>query len=45
MADDLTEPHDYRLLLEACPSLTIVGGQAVNIWAMAYLDSTPYSDD
>jgi AcrR family transcriptional regulator len=26
------------VLLEACPGLTIVGGQAVNVWAIAYLD-------
>ncbi len=31
------EPHDYRVLLEACPDLTIVGGQAVNVWAIVYL--------
>lgn len=39
MANDLTRPHDYRLLLEACPGLTIVGGQAVNVWAITYLDA------
>jgi hypothetical protein len=38
MSDELTQPHDYRVLLEACPSLTIVGGQAVNVWAITYLD-------
>lgn len=40
MADELTRPHDYRVLLEACPDLTIVGGQAVNVWAITYLDSS-----
>lgn len=38
MPDDLTRPPDYRVLLEACPDLTIVGGQAVNVWAITYLD-------
>jgi hypothetical protein len=38
MPDELTQPHDYRVLLEACPGLTIVGGQAVNVWAITYLD-------
>lgn len=38
--------HDYRVLLEACPGLTIVGGQAVNVWAITYLDDSqaPRSD-
>jgi hypothetical protein len=40
MADKLTRPHDYRVLLESCPALTIVGGQAVNIWAITYLDNS-----
>jgi len=38
MADKLTRPHDYRALFSACPDLTIVGGQAVNLWAITYLD-------
>lgn len=38
MPGDLTQPHDYRALLQACPDLTIVGGQAVNVWAITYLD-------
>lgn len=38
MPDELTRPHDYRVLLEACPGLTIVGGQAINVWAITYLD-------
>jgi hypothetical protein len=38
MPGDLTRPHDYRVLLQACPDLTIVGGQAVNVWAITYLD-------
>lgn len=37
MPDHLTKPHDYRVLLEACPDLTIVGGQAINVWAITYL--------
>lgn len=43
MADELTRPHDYRVLLETCPDLTIVGGQAVNVWAITYLDSSAAS--
>lgn len=43
MADELTRPHDYRVLLETCPDLTIVGGQAVNVWAVTYLDSSAES--
>jgi hypothetical protein len=31
------EPHNYRVLLEAFPDFTIVGGQAVSVWALAYL--------
>jgi hypothetical protein len=38
MPGNLTRPHDYRALLRACPDLTIVGGQAVNVWAVTYLD-------
>lgn len=45
MADELTRPHDYRVLLDTCPSLTIVGGQAVNIWAVAYLNADPKAGD
>lgn len=37
MSENLTKPHDYRVLLEACPDLTIVGGQAINVWAVTYL--------
>jgi hypothetical protein len=40
MADELTRPHDYRVLLETCPDLTIVGGQAIGVWAIAYLNPT-----
>ncbi|HRG55620.1 MAG TPA: hypothetical protein PLG56_06245 [Lacunisphaera sp.] len=39
MSAALTRPHDYRVLLEACPDLTIVGGQAVNVWAITYLNA------
>ena len=38
MTDELTRPHDYRALLETCPDLTIVGGQAVSVWAITYLN-------
>jgi hypothetical protein len=39
MREELRQPRDYRVLLEACPGLTIVGGQAVAVWAIAYLDA------
>ncbi len=32
----LMTPHDYRGLIEAVPGLTVVGGQAVNLWAITY---------
>jgi len=32
-----TYPHDYRLIAESDVRPVIVGGQAVNIWAIAYL--------
>lgn len=38
MPSELTRPHDYRALLDSCPELTIVGGQAIAVWAIAYLD-------
>lgn len=38
MQGDLTQPHDYRGLIESFPDFTIVGGQAVSAWAIAYLD-------
>jgi len=43
MADERTLPHDYRLLLESFPDLTIIGGQAVNVWAITYLDASSLS--
>jgi hypothetical protein len=38
MPEELTRPHDYRVLLRACPDMTIIGGQAINVWAITYLD-------
>lgn len=32
-----TTPHDYRLVCESVPAPTVVGGQAVNLWAINYL--------
>lgn len=32
-----TSPHDYRVVCEWQPAPTIVGGQAVNLWAINYL--------
>jgi len=34
----LTYPHDYRVLFENEFRPTVVGGQAVNLWAIAYLN-------
>lgn len=35
---DLTYPHDYRLICAGQPPAVVVGGQAVNLWAISYLD-------
>lgn len=32
-----TTPHDYRVIFERQPAPTVVGGQAVNLWAINYL--------
>ena len=32
-----TAPHDYRVVCECDPAPTVVGGQAVNLWAINYL--------
>jgi hypothetical protein len=32
-----TAPHDYRVVCECEPAPTVVGGQAVNLWAINYL--------
>lgn len=32
-----TAPHDYRVICECDPAPTVVGGQAVNLWAINYL--------
>ena len=32
-----TTPHDYRVVCELKPAPTVVGGQAVNLWAINYL--------
>lgn len=34
----LTFPHDYRALFVGADAPTVVGGQAVNLWAIVYLD-------
>jgi len=36
---DLTYPHDYRLICAGREIPTVVGGQAVNLWAVSYLES------
>lgn len=34
---DQTYPHDYRLICAGREAPTVVGGQAVNLWAVSYL--------
>jgi hypothetical protein len=34
-----TSPHDYRVVCECKPAPIVVGGQAVNLWAIVYLTS------
>ena len=36
--DSNTYPHDYRLICAGREVPTVVGGQAVNLWAIAYLE-------
>ena len=35
---DSTFPHDYRLICAGRDAPTVVGGQAVNLWAISYLE-------
>ena len=35
---DQTYPHDYRLICAGREAPTVVGGQAVNLWAISYLE-------
>jgi hypothetical protein len=35
---DQTYPHDYRLICAGREMPTVVGGQAVNLWAISYLE-------
>eukprot|EP01035_Chromulina_nebulosa_P009789 gene9789-13203_t len=35
-----TYPHDYRLICAGREAPTVVGGQAVNLWAISYLERT-----
>lgn len=39
MNSDLTFPHDYRVIADSVIRPTIVGGQAVNLWAITYLEA------
>jgi hypothetical protein len=34
----LTFPHDYRALFSGADAPTMVGGQAINLWAIVFLD-------
>jgi hypothetical protein len=38
-----TTPHDYRVVCEWEPAPIVVGGQAVNLWAINYLHQVPKS--
>lgn len=38
MAEQTTFPHDYRQLFAGVPRPVVVGGQAVNLWAILYLE-------
>ena len=35
--EQTTYPHDYRLICESDPAPIIVGGQAINLWAISFL--------
>ncbi len=39
-----TTPHDYRVVCQWEPAPTVVGGQAVNLWAINYLPQVPRSN-
>jgi len=36
--DKQTYPHDYRLICNGSEVPTVVGGQAVNLWAISYIE-------
>jgi hypothetical protein len=38
-ADPLTFPHDYRVLFSGETKPVVVGGQAINLWAITFLES------
>lgn len=39
MTPDPTYPHDYRIIAGSGVRPTIVGGQAINLWAITYLEA------
>lgn len=39
--DSATFPHDYRILFSGPELPVVVGGQAVNLWAITYLEDEP----
>lgn len=51
MSTDPTYPHDYRIIAGSDARPTIVGGQAVNLWAITFLEpndvvlSTKYASE
>jgi hypothetical protein len=38
LSADPTYPHDYRIIAGSALRPTIVGGQAVNLWAITFLE-------
>ncbi len=43
MSSPLTFPHDYRVIADSEIHPTIVGGQAVNLWAIAFLEEGDFA--
>lgn len=39
--DNSTFPHDYRVLFSGPELPVVAGGQAVNLWAITYLEGEP----
>jgi hypothetical protein len=43
LSSPLTFPHDYRVIADSEIRPTIVGGQAVNLWAITYLEEGDFA--
>jgi hypothetical protein len=39
LSPDPTFPHDYRLIAGSELKPTVIGGQAVNLWAITFLEA------